>query len=265
MIWFNGMPFLDNKEDHTFNVPVSTGMTSSTTALPSAGLQVRDLEKILTETKFSGYPIVEDTTSMMLVGYIGRVELRYALDRARRDQLATPRTKCVFTPLAGHVPITPSTPNPNHHNDYLAASPNHSSVDLSKFIDATPITVHPRLPLETVMELFKKLGPRVILVEYRGRLTGLITVKDCLKYQFQAEAHENPKDDSALREAQDRLWEVMKRVAGWMDSRVSGLKRRSRHVRLPSGSDQAITPRSDTSAQGRAETRNGDVELEHRT
>jgi chloride channel 3/4/5 len=93
----------------------------------------------------------------------------------------------------------------------------------------------------------------------------LITVKDCLKYQFQAEAHENPRDDSALREAQDRLWEIMKRVAGWMDSRVSGLKRRSRHVRLPSGSDQAITPRSDTSAQGRAEVRDGDVELEHRT
>jgi chloride channel 3/4/5 len=115
------------------------------------------------------------------------------------------------------------------------------------------------------MELFKKLGPRVILVEYRGRLTGLITVKDCLKYQFQAEAHENPKDDSALREAQDRIWEVMKRTADWLNSRVSGLKRRSRHVRLSSGSDQVVTPRSDTFAQGRAEVRNGDVELEHRT
>jgi chloride channel 3/4/5 len=265
MIWFNGMPFLDNKEDHTFNVPVSTAMTSSTTALPSSGLCVRDIETILTNTKFSGYPIVEDTTSMMLVGYIGRVELRYALDRARRDQLATPRTKCVFTPLAGHVPITPSTPNPNIHIDYLTASSTHTSVDLSKFIDATPITVHPRLPLETVMELFKKLGPRVILVEYRGRLTGLITVKDCLKYQFQAEAHENPKDDSALREMQDRIWEIMERFAGWINSRVRGLKRKGRHVRLPSGSDQAITPRSDTSVQGRAEERNGAVELEHRT
>ncbi|OBW68457.1 MAG: Uncharacterized protein AUREO_014670 [Aureobasidium pullulans] len=207
MIWFNGMPFLDNKEDHAFGVPVSTAMTSELKALPISGLEVRDIEKLLEDTKYSGYPIVEDATSMMLVGYAGRTELRYALDRARRDQMATPRTKCFFTPVAGHVPITPSTPNPAVHFDYLSASSNQSSVDLSKFIDATPITVHPRLPLETVMELFKKLGPRVILVEYRGRLTGLITVKDCLKYQFQAEAHENPKDDSALREAQDRLWE----------------------------------------------------------
>ncbi|KAH0093134.1 chloride channel protein, partial [Aureobasidium melanogenum] len=265
MIWFNGMPFLDNKEDHAFGVPVSTAMTSELKALPVSGLEVRDIEKLLDDTKYSGYPIVEDATSMMLVGYAGRTELRYALDRARRDQMATPRTKCFFTPVAGHVPVTPSTPNPAVHLDYLSATSNQGSVDLSKFIDATPITVHPRLPLETVMELFKKLGPRVILVEYRGRLTGLITVKDCLKYQFQAEAHENPKDDSALREAQDRLWNIIRKTAGWINSRLSFMKRQSRHVRLPSNSDAGIMPRSDTSAEGRAAARNNDLELEHRT
>ncbi|KAI5242933.1 CLC voltage-gated chloride channel [Aureobasidium subglaciale] len=265
MIWFNGMPFLDNKEDHAFGVPVSTAMTSELKALPISGLEVRDIEKLLDDNKFSGYPIVEDATSMMLVGYAGRTELRYALDRARRDQMATPRTKCFFTPVAGQVPITPSTPNPAVHFDYLSASSNQSSVDLSKFIDATPITVHPRLPLETVMELFKKLGPRVILVEYRGRLTGLITVKDCLKYQFQAEAHENPKDDSALREAQDRLWQVIKKTAGWTNSRLSFLKRQTRHVRLPSSSDAGVTPRSDSSAEGRAAARNDNLELDRQT
>jgi len=266
MIWFNGMPFLDNKEDHAFGVPVSTAMTSNLTCLPISGLEVRDLESLLAaNTKFSGFPIVEDANSMMLVGYVGRTELRYALDRARRDQMATPRTKCFFTPVAGHVPITPSTPNPAIHFDYLSATTPNSSIDLSKFIDATPITVHPRLPLETVMELFKKLGPRVILVEYRGRLTGLITVKDCLKYQFQAEAHENPKDDSALREAQDRIWEVMARTARWLNGKFKGLKGKSRHVRLPSGSESGVTPRSDTSAEGRAAAGDGDVELEHRT
>ena len=265
MIWFNGMPFLDNKEDHAFGVPVSTAMTSNLTCLPISGLEVRDLESLLAaNTKFSGFPIVEDANSMMLVGYVGRTELRYALDRARRDQMATPRTKCFFTPVAGHVPITPSTPNPAIHFDYLSATTPNSSIDLSKFIDATPITVHPRLPLETVMELFKKLGPRVILIEYRGRLTGLITVKDCLKYQFQAEAHENPKDDSALREAQDRIWEVMAKTARWLNSKMSSLKGKSRHVRLPSGSESGVTPSSDTSAEGRAAARDGDVELEHR-
>lgn len=264
MIWFNGMPFLDNKEDHTFGVPVSTCMTSELKALPISGLEVKDLERSLDDTKYSGYPIVEDATSMMLVGYIGRTELRYALDRARREQMATPRTKCFFTPVAGNVPITPSTPNPGLHVDYMSATTGQSGVDLSKFIDSTPITVHPRLPLETVMELFKKLGPRVILVEYRGRLTGLITVKDCLKYQFQVEAHENPKDDSALREAQDRLWELMKKTAGWINRRLSLLRHRT-SVRLPSASDEGITTRSDTSTEGRAAEVDGNLELERRT
>jgi chloride channel 3/4/5 len=85
------------------------------------------------------------------------------------------------------------------------------------------LAVHPRLPLETVMELFKKLGPRVILVEHRGRLTGLITVKDCLKYQFQAEAHENPREDAGVNERQEKLWVAMKRVSGWTASRLGSL------------------------------------------
>lgn len=46
----------------------------------------------------------------------------------------------------------------------------------------TPLTVAPQLPLEIVMQLFKRMGPRVILVEDHGVLCGLVTVKDVLKY-----------------------------------------------------------------------------------
>src|ERR1700744_545430 len=35
MIWFNGFPFLDNKEEHTFDVPVSQTMTANPTTLPA--------------------------------------------------------------------------------------------------------------------------------------------------------------------------------------------------------------------------------------
>lgn len=219
MIWFNGFPFLDNKEDHTFNAPVSSAMTPATTlsALPVSGLSIADVEALLSNTRYSGFPIVDDAATLTLLGYIGRTELRYALDRARRDQLAPASAKCYFEPLAGVSSITPTTPAPAVTFDAIPETSGQNSVDLSKFVDATPISVHPRLPLETVMELFKKLGPKVILVEYRGRLTGLITVKDCLKYQFQAEAHENPRDDAPLREAQERLWGVLK----WAGGRIS--------------------------------------------
>lgn len=102
------------------------------------------------------------------------------------------------------------------------------TVDFSTYVDSTPITVHPRLPLETAMELFKKMGPRVILVEHHGTLEGLVTVKDCLKYQFKAEALEHAaqrEDGNGNGQQQERLWEAMQRFGDWIADRVNGLSR----------------------------------------
>lgn len=222
MIWFNGMPFLDNKEEHTFGVPVSQTMTSNPTCLPATGMRITEVEVVLGESQFQGFPIVDDQESKFLLGYIGRTELRYALDRAKRDSMVSPRAKCTFSPstTAARSATTPSASVPAVSFDDMAGMANSANVDFSKFVDPTPLAVHPRLPLETVMELFKKLGPRVILVEHRGRLTGLITVKDCLKYQFQAEAHENPREEAGVKDGQEKLWVVMRRVAGWVAGKV---------------------------------------------
>jgi chloride channel 3/4/5 len=228
---------LDNKEDHTFGVPVSQVMTSDVIALPTTGLSMKNLEQLLREDRYQGFPIVEDRASKILVGYIGRTELRYAIDRVKRDRSISPTAKCYFSPPAslGHsVPATPATPVTTF--DGMASS----SVDFSRFIDATPVTVHPRLPLETVMELFRKIGPRVILIEYHGKLTGLVTVKDCLKYQFKVEASENPRDDRHLIESQERLWGVLKKGAIWVSDRVHNVSR----GRIRIGGSQEDTVRS---------------------
>lgn len=223
MIWFNGFPFLDNKEEHTFNVPVSQVMTNDVTVLPTSGLELRAVEKLLSETRFQGFPVVEDRTSKVLLGYIGRTELRYAIDRAKRENIISPVARCFFTPPLSAAIQTPLSAAPAVTFDDIGSSSGEQTLDFSRFIDSTPIAVHPRLPLETVMEIFKKMGPRVILIEYRGRLTGLVTVKDCLKYQFKVEAQENPRDDSALDERQERLWAVMNRAGDWVADRVVGL------------------------------------------
>ena len=222
MIWFNGFPFLDSKEDHTFGVPVSQAMTADATTLPATGLQISDIERILDDTKFQGFPVVEDLEIRSLVGYIGQTELRYALDRVKREQRVSPHARCFFSPTnIAQTSATPSTAIPAATFDAINETALVTTVDFSKFVDPTPLAVHPRLPLETVMELFKKLGPRVILVEHRGRLMGLVTVKDCLKYQFQVEAHEHTRDDSALKTGQERLWEIMRRAAGWVGEKAS--------------------------------------------
>ncbi|KAB8364839.1 hypothetical protein FH972_024702 [Carpinus fangiana] len=201
MIWFNGFPFLDNKEEHSFGVSVSQVMTTQVTTLPAQGASIKYIEHILKDSSVQGFPIVESLETRILVGYIGCTELRYAVERARRNTFLPSHTTCMFIDPNQSTTDTDTLPGTRVGSPRPEASSTREDddtdteeqpvLDLSRFTNPTPLCVHPRLPLETVMELFKKLGPRVILVEYHGALTGLVTVKDCLKYQFTAEAAEN--------------------------------------------------------------------------
>ncbi|KAL2133317.1 hypothetical protein VTI74DRAFT_2547 [Chaetomium olivicolor] len=256
MIWFSGFPYLDHKEEHNFGVPVSHAMISDVLSIPANGMTLKAVERLLTKDAYQGFPIVEDETSKILLGYIGRTELRYAVDRAKRERTLSPLARCTFfTNVNTHNPINtttaaPSTPiipsssssssssSASNTNPLDYATSTATTIDFTPYIDTTPLTVHPRLPLETVMELFRKIGPRVILIEHRGRLTGLVTVKDCLKYQFKAEVasedllHPHTDEESyaqrrrrAEEEGQERVWGVIKAAAGWVSDtvgRVSG-------------------------------------------
>ncbi|KAL8834317.1 MAG: hypothetical protein Q9170_003812 [Blastenia crenularia] len=220
MIWFNGFPFLDSKEEHAFGVPVSQVMTSEVTSLPSSGFTLRAVEQLLAESKYQGFPVVEDRTCKILLGYIGRTELRYAIDRTKKEGYVSSNAQCFFTQPPSNAVQTPSVAAPPVTFDAIEDASGQQSVDFSRFIDPTPLSVHPRLPLETVMELFKKMGPRVILVEYRGRLAGLVTVKDCLKYQFKVEAQETSTHDPAHDIRQAQLWGLINRAADWLADKV---------------------------------------------
>jgi chloride channel 3/4/5 len=118
-------------------------MTGNVEVIPSSGLTINDIEKLLKQDEYKGFPIVEDMQKNILVGYIGRTELRYAVTRVKRDRAVTGETKCFFAASESHAPVTPITPH--FASDTSANTP----IDFSRFIDPTPVTVHPRLPLET--------------------------------------------------------------------------------------------------------------------
>ena len=222
MISFNGFPFLDTKEEHTFHVSVSSVMTpvSQTTLIPSVGLTLRALETLLRKTTFQGFPVVENRSSKVLLGYVGRTELRYAIDKAKKEQSLSQDAKCIFFAPASTAARTPSALTPPVTFEQLATSSSVPTIDFSRFVDPTPLAVHPRMALETVMEVFKKIGPRVVLVELKGRLAGLVTVKDCLKYQFKVEAQERDGDGDGDGDGRVDRFEVylrdrLKRAAEW--------------------------------------------------
>ncbi|KAK4226376.1 putative chloride channel protein [Podospora fimiseda] len=237
MIWFSGFPYLDNKEEHNFGVPVSHAMITDVVSIPSTGLTLKTVERLLAKDNYQGFPIVDHENSKILIGYIGRTELCYAVERAKRERTLSPLAKCTFASSTTNsssamdptattpIVLTTSASLPSEPLDYASSS--STTIDFTRYVDATPVTVHPRLPLETVLELFRKIGPRVILIEYHGKLMGLVTVKDCLKYQFKAEAAEHGDRDREVlgqeQEGQERVWEMMKSAAGWVSDRVTGL------------------------------------------
>ncbi|KAF8947267.1 glycerol ethanol, ferric requiring protein [Haplosporangium gracile] len=219
-IRLNGYPFLD-KEEHSFGIAVSQVMKKDVTILPASGTRLDRVERLLADTNYQGFPVVEDSTSRTLIGYIGRSELRYVIDKAKRVRNVSPMAHCFFRPgsmesrqhmdqsgVSTMGGLDQGMRRSSMGGDFGAGTAPSASlsgagrgesetnyVDFGPFIDQTPIAVHPKLPMETVMEFFKKMGPRVILIEHQGKLVGLITIKDLLKYITRTEALDEEEDE----------------------------------------------------------------------
>ncbi|KAG0027908.1 glycerol ethanol, ferric requiring protein [Podila clonocystis] len=209
-IRLNGYPFLD-KEEHSFGIAVSQVMQKDVTVLPASGTRLDRVERLLADTNFQGFPVVEDSSSRTLIGYIGRSELRYVIDKAKRARAVSPLAHCFFRPgnsesrqhmessTMGAMGLEAAARRASGDvgsSSGISRNENETNyVDFGPFIDQTPIAVHPKLPLETVMEFFKKMGPRVILIEHQGKLVGLITIKDLLKYITRTEALDEEEDE----------------------------------------------------------------------
>ena len=222
MIFFNGFPFLDSKEDPVFGIDVDKIMVRDLITLPVNGLNLGQVEALLNAYPFRGFPIVDSRETRILLGYIGHRELSWAVAQARKDPTFGDDAACYFTTPEARVespntPIIPITPDQGSSSRAL---------DFALYIDPAPLTVNPRLPLETAMDIFKALGPRVILVEHKGRLTGLLTIKDVLKYEHSHNTNETTEDHreaarQSIEAAEDAAVERFLRIGQWIRTRVS--------------------------------------------
>ncbi|CAG0894404.1 unnamed protein product [Cyprideis torosa] len=179
-ILLNGYPFLDTKEEFGYTslaADVMQPRSEPLAVLTQDGMTLGEVEQLLSSTDRNAFPVVVSKESQFLVGLVVRRDLVLALENAKSTQTGiTHRSPVVFSSA-----ITRTT----------LPSEEESSppVRLSKILDMAPMTVTDHTPMETVIDLFRKLGIRQVLVTHYGRLLGIITKKDVLRH-----IHDNEDD-----------------------------------------------------------------------
>lgn len=166
-IQFNEYPFLDNRDESAIpDVPVSQIMTQieDLAVLTATGHTLQSIQDFLVAHPYRGFPVVLEASHNILLGYISRAELLFALKTATTE----PRDLNVTfsqQPLATANATTTDTPYPR-------------TLDLRPWTDQTPITLNAKSSLQLTVAMFQKLGLRYVLFCNRGALKGLLTKKD---------------------------------------------------------------------------------------
>ncbi|XP_069723906.1 H(+)/Cl(-) exchange transporter 5 isoform X4 [Phaenicophaeus curvirostris] len=183
-IRLNGYPFLEAKEEFSHKTLAMDVMRPRRndpplTVITQDSMTVEDVETIINETTYSGYPVVVSRESQRLVGFVLRRDLIISIENARKKQDGIVSTSVIY--FTDHSPpLPPSSP---------------SMLKLRSILDLSPFTVTDQTPMEIVIDIFRKLGLRQCLVTHNGKLLGIITKKDVLKHIAQL-ANQDP--DSIL-------------------------------------------------------------------
>ncbi|CAI5442013.1 unnamed protein product [Caenorhabditis angaria] len=187
-IELNGYPFLDSKGEYPYSTVASQVMRPSINRQPPVdemnvmsdfremknelsvitedGMTLGDLESLLRQTDFNGFPVVISQNTMHLVGFVTRRDIFLALHTARKTQPYVVTNSTAY--FSDNVPD--SVPG--------GAAP----LRLRKILDLAPMTVTDQTPMETVIDMFRKLGLRQVLVTRNGKVLGIITKKDILQF-----------------------------------------------------------------------------------
>lgn len=165
MINFNGLPFIDPKEEFTFDVTVGAAMSTVTVVFTTdASYTVSEIQDLLQEVDYRGFPVVESEEEPRIVGYVSRSDLMYGI------LTADPRQECGFAE------------NRNFHG----------------IVNTAPLVVSIDATLEYLLDIFVRLGPRHVLVQKDGLLVGTITRKDILRYEHTTHELHSPHVDDGL-------------------------------------------------------------------
>lgn len=133
-------------------------------------MTVEDIEILLKETEHNGYPVVVSKESQYLVGFVLRRDLNLAIGKFLFAMsilkvcicfLFIENAKRLVDGICGQSVVLFSSAQPIQN---LGPPP----LKLKKILDMAPITVTDQTPMETVVDMFRKLGLRQTLVTHNG-------------------------------------------------------------------------------------------------
>nr|XP_057908101.1 H(+)/Cl(-) exchange transporter 4 isoform X2 [Doryrhamphus excisus] len=173
-IQLNGYPYLDVRDEFTHRTLAADVMRPRRNDPPLAVLTqdattVEDVETLIKDTDYNGFPVVVSRESERLIGFVQRRDLTLAIKNARQKQDGVVSSSVVY--------FTEDAPQ------LLASTP--QPLKLRRILNLSPFTVTDHTPMETVVDIFRKLGLRQCLVTRSGRLLGIITKKDVLRHMAQ--------------------------------------------------------------------------------
>lgn len=176
MIRFNGIPFLEAKNNHKLrDVPVSKVMSSHVVALPYKGLPMHQLRELLHKTTYKVFPVVDSSQNRAVLGMVSRRWLN-KLDLGHDETTKFAR----FISDQHVVELTGSEDIATMRTTNL-----QDEVDLSRAVLPDILTLNYTDSLDSAKEIFVKLGPKVISVTNgKGGLAGIITRKDITQYEL---------------------------------------------------------------------------------
>jgi chloride channel 3/4/5 len=150
----------------TVHVPTSnkvalTVLKGKLDTLRERGLM--DAGLVLVQTNSGGVEVLQ--------GYISQSELEFGLTKLVPSMLVSTQEDDVQVRLLGHEVDEPTNPR-------------SLEMDLTPFVDRTPLSICAKAPLEYAVEMFSKLGLRYLMVteEGTGRLVGVIIKKRLVGY-----------------------------------------------------------------------------------
>ncbi|KAJ5484118.1 H(+)/Cl(-) exchange transporter 3 [Penicillium diatomitis] len=186
-IQLNEYPFLDHRDDTIPpDVHARRVMTQfdDLTVIMATGHTIGSLRMLVANTTYRGFPVVTESSSPVLLGYIRRNELSFALTHSaspqNRNLAEDTQVFFVHQPFADPV----------------------ETLDLRPWMDQTPITLNGNISFLIVLRMFQRLGLGYVLFANKGVLQGLLTKKDVwsvlngAEFRRQEALRERDHDDS---------------------------------------------------------------------